>query len=54
MHDTPPERPASLVICGDDGAAKDVVSALVRAAGFEPIDLGGSDQTPAVEALARA
>ena len=53
MHDTPPERPASLVICGDDAGAKEVVGELVRAAGFEPVDLGGSEQTPAVEALAR-
>ena len=53
MHDTPPQRPASLVVCGDDANAKETVGELARAAGFEPVDLGGSDQTPAVEALAR-
>jgi predicted dinucleotide-binding enzyme len=52
MHDTPPERPASLVLCGDDGDAKQVVSSLVEDLGFEPIDAGGAEQTPLVEALA--
>jgi 8-hydroxy-5-deazaflavin:NADPH oxidoreductase len=52
MHDTPPERPASLVLCGDDEAAKGVVAALARDLGFEPVDAGGADQTPLVEALA--
>jgi predicted dinucleotide-binding enzyme len=52
MHDTPPERPASLVLCGDDEEAKKVVSSLVEDLGFEPIDAGGSEQTPLVEALA--
>jgi predicted dinucleotide-binding enzyme len=53
MHDTPPERPASLVISGDDAQAKETIGELVRAAGFEPVDLGGSEQTPLVEALAQ-
>ena len=53
MHDTPPERRASLVLCGDDAEAKEVVSGLVRDAGFEPVDAGGSGRTPEVEALAR-
>jgi 8-hydroxy-5-deazaflavin:NADPH oxidoreductase len=53
MHATPPERPASLVICGDDEEAKALVGELVRAAGFEPVDAGGSDRTADVEALAR-
>jgi hypothetical protein len=52
MHDTPPERPASLVLCGDDESAKKVASELVRDLGFEPVDAGGADQTPLVEALA--
>jgi len=53
MHDTPPERPASLVLCGDDAEAKEVVSGLVRDAGFEPVDAGGAERTGDVEALAR-
>ena len=52
MHDTPPERPASLVLCGDDEEAKRIASALVGDLGFEPVDAGGSDATPLVEALA--
>ena len=53
MHDTRPERPASLVLCGDDGEAKEVVSGLVRDAGFEPVDAGGAERTGDVEAFAR-
>jgi predicted dinucleotide-binding enzyme len=53
MHDTPPARPASLVYCGDDENAKATVASLIEDARFEPVDLGGSDQTPLVEALAR-
>jgi 8-hydroxy-5-deazaflavin:NADPH oxidoreductase len=52
MHETPPERPASLVYCGDDEEAKAVVADLIRDARFEPVDAGGSDRTHAVEAFA--
>jgi predicted dinucleotide-binding enzyme len=52
MHDTRLERPASLVLCGDDEEAKRVVSGLVEELGFDPVDAGGSEQTPLVEALA--
>ena len=52
MNATPPERPASLVLCGDDPEAKEVVSRLVRDLRFEPVDAGGSDQTRNVEAFA--
>jgi 8-hydroxy-5-deazaflavin:NADPH oxidoreductase len=52
MHDTPPERPASLVLSGDDEEAKQVVAALAADLGFDPIDVGGAEQTPLVEALA--
>ncbi|MEO6526970.1 MAG: NADPH-dependent F420 reductase [Gemmatimonadaceae bacterium] len=31
---------ASLLYCGDDAAAKEVVAELIRDAGFDPIDLG--------------
>lgn len=53
MHDAPPERPASLVYCGDDPAAKTVVARLIEDAGFEPVDAGGSELTPLVEAFAQ-
>jgi 8-hydroxy-5-deazaflavin:NADPH oxidoreductase len=52
MHETPPERPASLVYCGDDEEAKAVVADLIRDARFEPVDAGGSDRTHVVEAFA--
>jgi len=52
MHDTPPERPASLVLCGDDEEAKRAAAGLVADLGFEPVDAGGSEATPLVEALA--
>jgi predicted dinucleotide-binding enzyme len=53
MHDTPPATPASHVFCGDDEEAKATVASLIEEAGFEPVDLGGADQTPLLEALAR-
>ncbi len=45
--------PASLVLCGDDGDAKDATAQLVRDAGFVPVDAGGSEVTPLVEAFAK-
>lgn len=53
MHDTPQETPASLVYCGDDAGAKAVAAGLIEDAGFEPVDAGGAESTPLVEALAR-
>jgi predicted dinucleotide-binding enzyme len=53
MHETPPATPASHVYCGDDEDAKATVASLIEDAGFEPVDLGGSDQTPLLEAFAR-
>jgi predicted dinucleotide-binding enzyme len=53
MHDTPPATPASLVYCGDDTDAKATVAALVSDLGFEPVDAGGAEITPLVEAFAR-
>ncbi len=44
MHDTPPERPASLVLSGDDEEAKRVVSGLVADLGFDPVDVGGAER----------
>jgi predicted dinucleotide-binding enzyme len=53
MHDTPPARPATHLYCGDDEEAKATVARLIEDAGFEPVDLGGAEQTPLLEALAR-
>jgi hypothetical protein len=53
FHDAPPSRPASLVYCGDDAEAKAVVGELIAALGFEPVDAGGGDSTPLVEAFAK-
>jgi 8-hydroxy-5-deazaflavin:NADPH oxidoreductase len=53
MHDTPPTTPASLVYCGDDEDAKATVAALVSDLGFEPVDAGGAEVTPLVEAFAK-
>jgi predicted dinucleotide-binding enzyme len=49
----PPTPVASLVLCGDDPTAKELVAGLVRDVGFEPVDAGGGDVTPEVEAFAR-
>jgi predicted dinucleotide-binding enzyme len=48
-----PGRP-DLLFCGDDDRAKDVVAALIRDAGFEPIDAGGLDSAAELEDFARA
>lgn len=53
MHDTPTSPPASLVYCGDDEGAKATVAELIRDAGLDPVDAGGSHVTPLVEAFAQ-
>ena len=53
FHQVRPERPASLVYCGDAAEAKATVASLIADAGFEPVDAGGSDQTAGIEAFAR-
>ena len=45
---------ATMLIAGDDPAAKNVVAGLARDLGFEPIDAGGIVQAGALEALAFA
>jgi predicted dinucleotide-binding enzyme len=53
MHDTPPDSPPpALVYCGDDPGAKAVAAGLISDLGFEPVDVGGAEATPWVEALA--
>ena len=53
MHDTPTSPPASLVYCGDDADAKAIVGELIGDVGLEPVDAGGSEVTPLVEAFAK-
>lgn len=53
MHDSRPETPAALVYCGDDDTAKTTVAQLISDAGFEPVDAGGADAVPLVDALAK-
>jgi 8-hydroxy-5-deazaflavin:NADPH oxidoreductase len=48
-----PGRP-DLLFCGDDGRAKEVVAALIRDAGFEPIDAGELEAAAELEDFARA
>jgi hypothetical protein len=45
--------PANLVLCGDDEGAKETVSGLIRDIGMDPVDVGGLDQAPNIEAFAR-
>ena len=47
------ETPPELVFCGDDAGAKETVAQLVRDAHYEPVDAGGLELAPAVEALGR-
>lgn len=49
----PPHPAATLVLSGDDPSAKELVAGLVRDVGFDPVDAGGADVTPLVEAFAR-
>jgi 8-hydroxy-5-deazaflavin:NADPH oxidoreductase len=49
----PPKPAPSLVYAGDDAAAKELVAGLIREAGFDPVDAGGSEATAQVEAFAK-
>jgi 8-hydroxy-5-deazaflavin:NADPH oxidoreductase len=40
-------------LCGDDAEAKDVVAGLIREAGYEPVDLGGTAGCEVMEAPRR-
>ena len=42
---------ASVLICGDDAAAKDVVIALAKEAGFDPVDVGPLSQAASLTRL---
>ena len=47
------EAPAAQVFCGDDEGAKQLVARLIADLGFEPVDAGGLERAPEVEAFAR-
>ena len=53
MHDTRVSPAASLVYCGDDAGAKALVARLIEDIGLDPIDAGGHDAAPDLEAFAR-
>ena len=40
-------------LCGDDAEARDIVAGLVRDAGYEPVDLGGTEGCEVMEAPRR-
>jgi predicted dinucleotide-binding enzyme len=44
--------PPSHVYCGDDRAAKELVAQLLHDIGLEPVDAGGLDVAPSLEAFA--
>lgn len=44
---------ANLVLCGGDDDAREAVSELIRDIGLAPVEVGGLDQAPNVEAFAR-
>ncbi len=46
------DRPISLVYCGDDAGAKEIVAQLIRDIGLEPVDAGGLDVALRLEAFA--
>lgn len=44
--------PASMPLCGDDPAARETTAALISELGFVPVDVGGLDKAPLLDALA--
>jgi predicted dinucleotide-binding enzyme len=50
----PADERVVLFLCGDDAAAKQAVSGLIRDAGFAPADIGGLADAAAMEAPRRA
>jgi predicted dinucleotide-binding enzyme len=47
-----PEGPASMLLCGDDAAARETAAGLAADLGFEPVDAGGLEAAPLLESLA--
>jgi 8-hydroxy-5-deazaflavin:NADPH oxidoreductase len=52
MANTEFPAPVTMFYCGDDAQAKQIVSGLAAAIGFEPHDAGGLAQARVLEALA--
>ena len=44
--------PAAMPLCGDDPAARETTAALISELGFVPVDVGGLDKAPLLDALA--
>lgn len=44
--------PASMPLCGDDPGARETTAALISELGFVPVDVGGLDRAPLLDALA--
>jgi predicted dinucleotide-binding enzyme len=44
--------PASMPLCGDDPVARETTAALVSELGFVPVDVGGLEKAPLLDALA--
>ncbi len=53
MHAASLTSPPTLVYCGDDADVKTIAAELIADLGFEPLDAGGADVTPLVEAFAQ-
>ena len=47
----PDQRPATEQDAADDAAAGDLVADLIRASGYEPVRVGGLDQSIRIEML---
>lgn len=45
--------PTAAFLCGDDPAAKEIVTALARDIGLDPVDAGGMANAPLVESLTK-
>ena len=53
MHAASLTTPPTLVYCGDDSDAKEIAAELIADLGFDPVDAGGAEVTPLVEAFAQ-
>ncbi len=49
----PNQKTQDVFLCGDDEAAKATVAQMVTATGFRPVDCGGPDAAPMLEAMVR-
>jgi predicted dinucleotide-binding enzyme len=47
------EAAAAMFLCGADAEARDIAATLAADLGFEPVDIGGLEQAPILDAVAR-